>query len=71
MCVVVLFEIAPPFQAGAVSHNHRPEYCEETPPASATFSEGFIAQIEQKRHEIDQYLGIPTPAVREPKAVTR
>lgn len=44
---------------------------EEAPQPYATFSEGFIAQIEQMRHEIDQYLGVPAPAVREPEAVTR
>ena len=32
--------------------------CEETPTAYAVLSKGFIAQIEQMRHEIDQYLGI-------------
>lgn len=31
---------------------------EEPPAAYAVLSKGFIAQIEQMRHEIDQYLGI-------------
>jgi TATA-binding protein-associated factor Taf7 len=31
---------------------------EETSTAYAVLSKGFIAQIEQMRHEIDRYLGI-------------
>ena len=31
---------------------------EESSPAYAVLSKGFIAQIEQMRHEIDLYLGI-------------
>jgi hypothetical protein len=44
---------------------------EETPQAYTILSEGFIAQIEQMRREIDEYLGITVPAPREPEAVTR
>lgn len=44
---------------------------EETPRAYAIMSKGFIAQIEQMRQEIDEYLGISVPAPREPEAVTR
>jgi hypothetical protein len=39
--------------------------------AYAILSEGFIAQIEQMRREIDEYLDVPTPAIQEPEVVTR
>ena len=34
---------------------------EEAPDAYAIMSKGFIAQIEQMRSEIDEYLGITAP----------
>jgi hypothetical protein len=34
-------------------------------------SQGFVAQIEQMRREIDEYLGITAPAFDEQEVVTR
>ncbi len=44
---------------------------EESPRAYEIMSQGFIAQIEQMRREIDEYLGITAPAFGEPEVVTR
>lgn len=44
---------------------------DESPKAYAILSEGFIAQIEQMRAEIDEYLGITAPAFNEQEVVTR
>ena len=44
---------------------------EESPRAYEIMSEGFIAQIEQMRSEIDEYLGITAPAFNEQEVVTR
>jgi hypothetical protein len=44
---------------------------DETPLAYEIMSKGFIAQIEQMRREIDEYLGITAPAFNEPEVVTR
>ena len=35
---------------------------DESPRAYEMMSQGFVAQIEQMRREIDKYLGIATPA---------
>jgi hypothetical protein len=43
----------------------------ESPRAYEIMSQGFIAQIEQMRREIDEYLGITAPAFDEPEVVTR
>jgi hypothetical protein len=40
---------------------------EESPRAYETMSQGFIAQIEQMRREIDEYHGITAPAFDEQK----
>lgn len=42
---------------------------EESPRAYETMSQGFIAQIEQMRREIDEYLGITAPALDESQVV--
>ncbi len=44
---------------------------EESPRAYEVMSQGFIAQIEQMRGEIDEYLGITTSAFEESEVVTR
>ena len=44
---------------------------EESPRAYETMSRGFIAQIEQMRREIDEYLGITARAFEESEVVTR
>ena len=44
---------------------------EESPRAYEIMSQGFIAQIEQMRGEIDEYLGITAPAFNEQEVVTR
>jgi hypothetical protein len=44
---------------------------EESPRAYEIMSQGFVAQIEQMRREIDEYLGITTPPLVEPEVVTR
>ena len=44
---------------------------DESPRAYETMSQGFIAQIEQMRREIDEYLGITAPAFDEQEVVTR
>jgi hypothetical protein len=43
----------------------------ESPRAYEIMSQGFVAQIEQMRREIDEYLGITVPAFDEPEVVTR
>ncbi|MEK6323565.1 MAG: hypothetical protein AABN33_18145 [Acidobacteriota bacterium] len=43
----------------------------ESPRAYETMSQGFIAQIEQMRSEIDEYLGITATAFDAPEVVTR
>lgn len=43
----------------------------ESPRAYQIMSQGFVAQIEQMRREIDEYLGITAPAFDEREAVTR
>jgi hypothetical protein len=44
---------------------------EESPRAYEIMSQGFIAQIEQMRREIDEYLGTTAPAFNEHEVVTR
>jgi TATA-binding protein-associated factor Taf7 len=44
---------------------------EESPTAYAIMSKGFVAQIEQMRREIDEYLGISWKEAEEPEIVTR
>ena len=44
---------------------------EESPRAYETMPQGFIAQIEQMRREIDEYLGITARAFEESEVVTR
>lgn len=44
---------------------------DESPRAYETMSQGFVAQIEQMRNEIDEYLGITAPAFEESEVVTR
>lgn len=44
---------------------------EESPRAYEIMSQGFIAQIEQMRGEIDEYLGITARAFEESEVVTR
>jgi hypothetical protein len=44
---------------------------EESPRAYEIMSQGFIAQIEQMRREIDEYLGITAPAFDDAEVVTR
>ncbi len=44
---------------------------DESPRAYQTMSQGFVAQIEQMRREIDEYLGITAPAFDEHEVVTR
>jgi hypothetical protein len=44
---------------------------EESSRAYETMSQGFIAQIEQMRREIDEYLGIRAPSFDEPEVVSR
>ena len=44
---------------------------DESPKAYAIMSEGFIAQIEQMRREIDEYLGVTAPTFSEQEVVTR
>ena len=44
---------------------------EESPRAYEIMSQGFIAQIEQMRREIDEYLGITARAFDESEVVTR
>jgi hypothetical protein len=43
----------------------------ESPRAYESLSQGLIAQIEQMRREIDEYLGITAPAFDEQEVVTR
>jgi hypothetical protein len=43
----------------------------ESARAYEIMSQGFVAQIEQMRREIDEYLGITVPAFDEPEVVTR
>jgi hypothetical protein len=43
----------------------------ESPRAYEIMSQGFVAQIEQMRREIDEYLGITAPAFDEQEVVTR
>ncbi len=43
----------------------------ESPRAYEVMSQGFVAQIEQMRREIDEYLGITAPAFDEQEVVTR
>jgi len=43
----------------------------ESTRAYETMSQGFVAQIEQMRREIDEYLGITAPAFDEQEVVTR
>ena len=43
----------------------------ESPRAYEIMSQGFVAQIEQMRKEIDEYLGITAPAFDEQEVVTR
>jgi hypothetical protein len=43
----------------------------ESPRAYEIMSQGFVAQIEQMRREIDAYLGITAPAFHEQEVVTR
>ena len=43
----------------------------ESPRAYEAMSQGFVAQIEQMRREIDEYLGITVPAFDEQEVVTR
>lgn len=43
----------------------------ESPRAYEILSQGFIAQIEQMRREIDEYLGITAPAFDEQEVVIR
>ena len=43
----------------------------ESPRAYEVMSQGFVAQIEQMRREIDEYLGITVPAFDEQEVVTR
>jgi hypothetical protein len=40
---------------------------EESPTAYAIMSKGFVAQIEQMRREIDEYLGITREGWKNPK----
>lgn len=44
---------------------------DESPRAYQIMSQGFVAQIEQMRREIDEYLGITAPAFNEQEVVTR
>ena len=44
---------------------------DEPPRAYETMSQGFIAQIEQMRREIDEYLGITARAFEGSEVVTR
>jgi len=44
---------------------------EESPKAYAIMSKGFVAQIEQMRREIDEYLGVSREEVEEPEVVTK
>ncbi len=44
---------------------------EENPDDYAILSEGFIAQIEQMRREIDDYLGITAPAFDKQEILAR
>lgn len=44
---------------------------EESPRAYELMSQGFIAQIEQMRSEIDEYLGITARAFDESEVVAR
>lgn len=44
---------------------------EESARGYEIMSQGFIAQIEQMRREIDDYLGITAPAFDEPEVVPR
>ena len=43
----------------------------ESTRAYEVMSQGFVAQIEQIRKEIDEYLGITAPAFDEQEVVTR
>ena len=43
----------------------------ESPRAYEIMSQGFVAQIDQIRREIDEYLGITAPAFDEQEVVTR
>ena len=43
----------------------------ESPCAYETMSQGFIAQIEQMRREIDEYLGVTAPAFDDAEVMTR
>ena len=43
----------------------------ESPRAYQTMSQGFVAQIEQMRREIDEFLGITAPAFGGQGVVTR
>jgi len=42
----------------------------ESPRAYEIMSQGFVAQIEQMRREIDEYLGITAPAFDEQEVVS-
>lgn len=44
---------------------------DESPRGYQMMSQGFVAQIEQMRREIDEYLGITAPAFNEQEVVTR
>jgi len=44
---------------------------EEIPTVYAIMSKGFVAQIEQMRREIVEYLGISREEVEEPEAVMK
>jgi hypothetical protein len=44
---------------------------DESPKDYAILSEGFIAQIEQMRSEIDDFLGVTASALDEPEVVAR
>jgi TATA-binding protein-associated factor Taf7 len=44
---------------------------EESPTAYAIMAKGFVAQIEQMRREIDEYLGISWKEAEEPEVVTK
>ena len=44
---------------------------EESPQGYAIMSKGLVAQIEQMRREIDEYLGITTPIFNEREVATR
>ncbi|HZM86723.1 MAG TPA: hypothetical protein VFF31_09220 [Blastocatellia bacterium] len=43
----------------------------ESPRAYQTMSQGFVAQIDQIRREIDEFLGITAPAFGGQEVVTR